>query len=83
MEQYIDISEQAFAEQIQKINDVWRKSEPGSGEELAACITEKILGYVDDELAKTWDEVVVNDVINMLIPALNEIRCKIISENQQ
>lgn len=82
MEQYIDIAEQAFAEQIQKINDIWQRAEPGSGEEFAANLVEKVLSYMEETVAKQWNVSETNDVLNMLVPALNEIREKIKTNNQ-
>lgn len=83
MEQYIDIAEQAFAEKIQQVNDIWRDTEPGSGEEFITHLTCSALEDMEAKIAKVWTPSEVAAVLEMLIPALTEIKKRIQNEPKE
>jgi len=74
MEQYIDIAEQAFAEKIQQVNDIWQITAPGSHEEFITQLACSALEDMEENLAKRWNPSQVADVLDLLIPALTEIK---------
>lgn len=80
MEQYIDIAEQAFAEKIQQVNDIWQITEPGSNEEFITHLACSALEDMEENLAKRWNPSQVADVLDLLIPALTEIKERIQDE---
>ena len=82
MEQYIDIAEQAFAEKIQQVNDIWRITAPGSKEEFITHLTCSALEDMEKNLAKKWTPSEVADVLDLLIPALSEIKERIQDESK-
>ena len=83
MEQYIDIAEQAFAEKIQQVNDIWRITAPGSKEEFITHLACSALEDMEAKIAKVWTPSEVAAVLDLLIPALTEIKERIQNESKE
>lgn len=83
MEQYIDIAEQAFAEKIQQVNDIWQATEPGSREEFITHLTCSALEGMETKIAKVWNPSEVAAVLDLLIPTLTEIKERIQNEPKE
>ncbi|WP_296865044.1 hypothetical protein [uncultured Methanobrevibacter sp.] len=72
-----DIAEEAFAEQIEILENKYQNADAGSDEEFITNMALKVLSDINISVAKILAPVDVKDILDLLIPALAKINDKI------